>query len=165
MNLYQINEEIERLLEEDPVDMETGEIHDEAGYMALRDLLIDKDVKIENTALYIKNLTVEINAIKAEEDALKARRIQKENKAKWLKSYLSDALLSDGLKTFETPRCKLSFRKSNFVDIPDPSKLPLKYQIKKVTTDPDRRLIKELLDSGAKVRGAAMGTRQSLQIK
>ncbi len=97
--IYDIDAEIMRL-----VDPETGEILDEEAFVK-----IERDAKIENTALWIKNLNAEAEAIKAEEDALKARRVATENKAKRLKEHLA-TMLDDS--PFKTARVSCSLRKS-----------------------------------------------------
>jgi hypothetical protein len=165
LHLYEINDAIAELLNRDLIDPETGEILDEDGFNALDELVLSRDVKIENTALFIKGLEADVKAMKEEEAALAKRRVAKEKKASWLKSYIELELLRGGLLSFETPKCKIGFRESKFVYIPDASKLAAKYKIKKVTSDPDKRMIKELIEQGVKVRGAELKTRRSLNIK
>ena len=61
MTLYDINEEISNCI---MVDEETGEcIVDEA---RLAELQLERDAKVENIAMYIKNLAAEQPAIQAE---------------------------------------------------------------------------------------------------
>ena len=76
MNLYQINEVISVILEQGLyVDMETGEVIAEDN---LDDILSQLQMaeldKLENLALYVKNLEAEAEAIRSEERALQARR-------------------------------------------------------------------------------------------
>ena len=66
MTLYEINAEIASL-----VDEETGELLD---YDRFADLQMERDAKIENMALWVKDLDAEAAAIKAEETALAERR-------------------------------------------------------------------------------------------
>ena len=78
--LYEIEQAIM-----DCVDFETGEIID---IEKLDQLQIDRDVKIENIALFIKNLLSDAAGIKAEKDNLAQRQRVAENKAKNLKKYI-----------------------------------------------------------------------------
>ena len=72
MNLYQINEAIETAFAL-AVDPTTGEVNDEQLY--LLDLLeLDRDKKIENVALLIKNLKADAAALKAERMPLQSVR-------------------------------------------------------------------------------------------
>ena len=107
MKLYEINGELEKL-----IDSETGEI---ANIEAFEQLSMERETKLENIALWIKNLDSDATAIKAEEKALAARRQTMENRADGLKDYLA-LMMGDGEK-LETPRVKLSWRKSESVKI------------------------------------------------
>lgn len=108
MSLYHIDRAILEL-----VDMDTGEILDNEAFDALQ---MERETKLENIALWIKNLTAEAKAIRAEEISLADRRKVCENKAERLKQYLSDAL--DGEK-FQTAKCAVTFRKTTSVEITD----------------------------------------------
>lgn len=101
MTLYEINQGIL-----DCVDAETGEIIDVEKLDALQ---LARDEKIGNIAAYIKNLSAESKAIKAEEDALAARRKSADKKIKDLKDYLAAAL--NGQK-FKDARCSVYFSRS-----------------------------------------------------
>ena len=64
MNLYQIDEQIQDILSQEIMDPETGEIFDVDNYELLAQLELSRETKIENTALFIKNLEAEFNALK-----------------------------------------------------------------------------------------------------
>ena len=72
-NLYEISQEIM-----DAVDFETGEILDPE---ALDALIMERDKKIENIACWIKNLTSDAAAYKAEKDVFAERQKQAEAEA------------------------------------------------------------------------------------
>jgi hypothetical protein len=97
----------------DLVDPETGEILDAE---ALDQLQMERETKLENVACWIKNLTAEGAAIRAEEVNLAERRKVIERKAERLKNYLADVL---GGEKFQTPKCSVSFRKTSKVEIAD----------------------------------------------
>ena len=75
MTLYEINEALMRALEIDP---ETGELLNPD---AVEELSIARDEKIENIALWIKNLESDASEIKAEIKSLTDRAKAKENRA------------------------------------------------------------------------------------
>ena len=112
MTLYEIDQAIQGL-----VDPETGELMDYEAFAALQ---MDRDAKIENMALWYKDLMADAKAIKEEADTLNERRKVLENKAERLKSYLSLAL--DGEK-FQTARCSVIFRKTSSVQVSNPEAL------------------------------------------
>lgn len=159
--LYEINNAILECC-----DTETGEILD---FERLQQLQLEKGQKIEGVALYIKNLEAEAAALKIEEAALAERRKTKENKAKRLKEYLTDAL--NGQK-FETARVRLSFRTSTGVEISDELALLtwleknnkdhcIKYKLPEIS----KSEVGKLLKAGEEMPGAALVERSNLQMK
>lgn len=139
------------------VDAETGEVIDIDKMNALQ---MERGEKIENVALWIKELDAEAKAIREEEKRLAERRRVNENKIASLKGYLSMAL--SGQK-FSTPRVKISWRKSEAVDIPDPEKIPASWYRAKYEIARDD--IKAALKAGETVPGASLIENTNIQIK
>lgn len=108
MNLYEINSQIMAAFEA-AVDMETGEIINEAAYEALNGLQMEREEKIEGILLWIKNLTADANALKREKQAFADRQAAAERKAESLKRYVADALAGE---KFQTERVSVTWRKS-----------------------------------------------------
>lgn len=162
MKLYEINGELEKL-----IDPETGEI---ANIEAFEQLSMEREIKLENIALWIKNLDSDAEAIRAEEKALAERRRIMENRADGLKNYLA-VMLGDGEK-FETPRVKLSWRKSSAVAILIPEAAFVRYAQGKRDellsySEPtiNKKAIADAIKAGEKIIGAALVEHQNLQIK
>lgn len=106
MNIYEIDQQMLKLL-----DPETGELLD---YEAFAELAMEKDAKIENMALWVKDLAAESKAIAEEIKALQSRKKAADNKAENLKKYLATIL--DGQK-FSTAKCAVSFRTTPSVEV------------------------------------------------
>ena len=70
------------------------------------------DTKAENIAVYIKNMTAEVKALKAEEDALRLRRKAFEKSVERMKAYLLGSMHAVGRLKIDTPRARLSIRKN-----------------------------------------------------
>lgn len=157
MNLYELNEAIAKY--EMQFDEETGEWLNED---ELTELNIAKEEKIESICLWIKNLLAEASAIKSEEENLKKRREAKENKAESLKKYIASYL--NGEK-FETPRVRVSFRKSEKIEITDESLIPEAYMKIEVVRKPVKDLIKKAIKGDIKVEGAKLISNQTVSIK
>lgn len=153
-SLYQINQAIMAC-----VDAETGEIIDAE---ALDALLMQKDEKLEGIACWIKNLQSDALAYKAEKDAFAARQKAAENKVESLKRYLAEAL--QGQK-FSTAKCAVSFRKSEKVDIPDESIVPMAFMKEKITYEPDKTAIKAAIKAGQEISGCKLIESMNTQIK
>lgn len=153
-SLYSINQEILNC-----VDLETGEILDEQAFEALQ---MERNEKLENIALWVKNLTSEAEALKAEEKAFAERRKSAEKKAESLKRYLSQQL--NGQK-FTTTRTSVSFRKSSSVEVLDLDKLPAEYRKEVHAFVADKTEISKALKAGQEVEGAVLIQSLNLQIK
>lgn len=154
MTLYEIDSAIMAC-----IDAETGEIVDPAKLEALQ---MERERKIENVALWVKNLKALTSAIKAEKDALAEREAIHKAKIESLSKWLVGAL--DGAK-FETPKVKISFRNSEAVEITDASAIPAEYIREKVETAPDKTAIKEALKSNFQIPGAILVQNKNIQIK
>ena len=151
--LYEISSEILGC-----VDPETGEIIDEE---KLERLNMEFDQKVENVALWIKNLLADAASIKAEADALTSRRKVYENQANRLKEYLSKYL---GGQKFSTPRVSISYRKSETVDVADINDVPKEF-LRYADPEADKVKIKEALKAGKKLKGCRLVEKQNLQIR
>lgn len=168
-SLYEIESGIIELLENgfniNCCDLETGEIDEQKAAEYLEALQLERGVKIENIALYIKNLYADAEKIKQEEERLKARREAKVKKAERLREYLKSSMLTLGEPKFETARVALSFRTSKSVIIDDMEKLDKKYIQEKVSYTADKTAIKKAIASGEVIEGARLEENKNLQIK
>ena len=153
-SLYEINQAILEC-----VDIETGEIIDQE---QLDSLMMERSEKIESVALWVKNLESDAVAYKAEKEAFDKREKQATNKAKRLKEWL--ARVCEGEK-FTTPRCAVSFRKSETLEIDEGAKIPDEYMRTKTTTEPDKVEIKAALKGGAEIGGCRLVTNLNTHIK
>lgn len=156
MTLYEINEQIQKAIELG-FDPETGEILDES---ALEQLQMDRDEKIENICLFIKDLKAEAAALDAEKKNLDARAIVAKRKSDSLSRYLQAML--NGEK-FKTARCSVSYRKTQAVNVTDQSMIPKEFI--RIKEEPDKVSLKEALKEGYEIPGAFLETRQSMIIK
>lgn len=154
MNLYQINSEILGC-----VDAETGEIFDVEKF---EELSLERDAKVENICLWIKNLKAEAEALKAEKDAFAARQKSAEKKMDSLKRYISGYL--DGTP-FESAKVKVSFRKSESLEIDEGAHIPEEY-LRFKEPDIERAELKRALKSGAiHLDGVRIIENNNIQIK
>ena len=154
MNLYEIEGAIMSL-----VDEETGEVAD---YEALEALEMERDKKISNLGCFIKNLRAEAAAIKAEKMALAARQQAVENHVDRLEEYLSRYL--NGTK-YEDGRVKISYRKSESVEIDEGAIDELPERFIKVERSVMKTPLKDALKGGQTFDGCRLVTKQNIQIK
>lgn len=152
MTLYDIDKQILAC-----VDLETGEADAEQ----LEALMMKRSEKLENIACWIKNIKAECESIRAEEKAFSERRQAKERKAESLRKYLDEALAG---QKFETPRCVVSFRKSQKVEITDFDKIPDDY-LRYKAPEPDKTAIKAAIKDGLTIEGAELVDSVTMTIK
>ena len=158
MTLYEIDAQLSALIDE-----ETGEITDLDAWDGLH---LDRKQKLENIALYYKNLTAEAEAIKTEEQKLYERRRAIENKAASLFGYLKQGLNGEKL---ETARVKCAYRKTQSVELDD----DFVYWAAENAPDllsfsepkPNKTAIKQAIKSGRDIAFAAIVDGESLSVK
>ena len=163
MTIYGIDSRIAELL-----DPDTGELLDYEAFAALQ---MEREAKIENMALWYKDLSAEAKAIRDEEKALSERRKHAESKAERLKEYLDIALAG---QTYKTPRVSVSYRKSTALEIAEediPTVIEeletcglencIQYQAPKIS----KTELTKALKAGAVVPGAELVEHNNIQIK
>ena len=152
MNLYEINKAMQEC-----INLETGEIDLEL----FEKLQLAKDEKIENVALWIKNISSDVEGMENEKKAFEERIKAAKNKVIALKTYLEMAL--NGEK-FQTAKCSITFRKSKSVTVLDVSKLDKDY-LKYADPTADKTAIKKAIESGVTIAGASLVENLNVQIK
>ena len=159
MTIYEIDNEIMNC-----VDMETGEVIDTD---KLNDLQMERDAKIENVALWIKELKAEAEAIKNEKQTLAERQRVAENKAESLKNWLAYAL--NGEK-FKTAKCSILYRNSESVEVTEEGLEALMRDHEDLLTyktpEPNKKAIKEAIkNDGLDVAGIQLVQKTSTIMK
>lgn len=158
---FEINHEIEACIFA-ATDAETGEVIGEYIDTAkLESLQIARDEKLENAALWYKNLIADADAFKAEKRAFEAREKQARVKAESLKKYLDMAL--QGAK-FSTARCDVTYRRSEAVEVEDGADLPNEF-LKFKDPEPDKIAIKKAIKNGEVLDGCRIIEKQNISIR
>lgn len=160
-SLYEIEQSIL-----DCIDTETGEIIEGE---KLNELMMEREVKIENVALWVKNLLSDADDYKKEKEVFAEREKAARNKAENLKQWLSTAL--EGQK-FSTSKVQINFRKSEAVEIDDEEKFVdwaqkhdrddlLTYKAPTV----NKTAIKQALKLDTELDGVHIAQKNNIQIK
>ena len=153
MNLYEIDAEILGC-----VDVETGEIFDVDKF---EELSMTRDAKVENICLWIKNLKAQAEALKAEKESFAQRQKVAETKMESLKRYISNYLEGTA---FESAKVKVSFRKSEAVEILEGAVIPDEY-LRFKEPEVNKAELKAALKSGVHIAGVSIVENQNIQIK
>lgn len=160
-SLYQIDQSIL-----DCIDCETGEIVD---IERLDNLILERNLKLENVALWIKNLLSDAEAYKIEKNAFDEREKRARNKAESLKKWLSQALSGE---KFQTNKVQISFRKSKAVEFANEDDFI--YWAQKNNRDDlltfkepsvNKTNIRRELENGNVIEGVEIVERQNISIK
>ena len=155
MNLYEIDKEILNLIDE-----ETGEISD---WGAFEQLQMERERKIKNVALWVKNLTAEAEACKKEKLMFNRRQRSCESKIESLKMWLNEALEGKNYKS-DDGKATVQFRKTTSVSITDDAILPTVY-LRYKDPEPDKEALKEALKAGARIEGVTLEPGVSVIVK
>lgn len=164
-NLYQLSAAFmacEQISDNEVVDTNTGEV---LNIEYLDNLQMERNEKLESCACYIKNVMADIAAFKAEIDRLTKTKRVMENKAERMKQYIADNM-TEGEK-LTTPRCSLSWRKSEVVEVEDGVdiwSLPTE-AIKVPEPYADKAELKRLIKEGVSISGVRIVTNNNLQVK
>lgn len=153
MTLYEIDQQLM-----DCIDLETGEIIDAEKLNALQ---MERDEKIENVALWIKDLKAEIDALKAEKQAFADRQKSAERTLESLNRWLTSALAGE---KFKTTKVAVSFRKTKSVQIDNVLDLDENF-LRYKDPEPDKKAIKDAIEAGQTVKGAQLVENTSISVK
>ena len=161
LSLYEINRRLHDAIEQSyTVDEETGEIIEwtpeeitklEMGY-------IDK---LTGCIAYYKDLEAHEQAIDAE-----IKRLQRNKKtAQRLKEGFKNYIGQNCPEKTKTTLGTVSHRKSKAVIVSDESLLPNEYVHVTITKKPDKKKIKQAIESGEHIKGAYIAINDNVQIR
>ena len=167
MKLYELADSFAELFEQlEDVNSLDGDVEEfkQALLDTIEGIEAEFDEKAENIGAYIKALTAEAAALKAEEAALAKRRKSKETQIKWLKQYLLTSMQAIGRTKIDRPMAVLSVRSNpEAVRIEEENAFVtlcmkaghdeyLRYRPPEI----DRTAVKRALQSGEKIEGASL---------
>jgi hypothetical protein len=162
MNIFNIQTEYQLLVNE--LIENGGELTPEIE-LALQ---INKDnfhSKSENFAYVTKQFDAEMDIIDNEIKRLQQAKKSREKTIQRLKDTIELAMLTFDIDKIETPLIKISFRKSESVEVSDVNELPNEFKTIKLTETADKLKIKDALKSGMFISGCSIKSNRNLQIK
>lgn len=161
MNLFNLTQEQFALL--DLIEQNEGEMSPEQEEA----LLISKQ-DFERKAFgyrgMIKHVESELAACEDERDHLNRLIRIKKNQVDRLENALSDSMKVLGLDELKFPTGRISFRRSESVEIENEALIPKKYIRVTEKREPNKVEIKKALKEGLKVRGAFLQENKNIQI-
>lgn len=168
MNFYDVTKDyIERMeLLEQGINAETGEMTDNTNQLAIWNEELTKDLKEKssNVIAVVRNQELTIDAIDNEIKRLKAMKDGIENRLDKFKTYIKNAMLTNGIEKIDTNLGSIKFTKSTSTEIFDESLIDKKF-IEVVTTEKiSKEKIKKALKAGEEVQGARLVENKNLKI-
>lgn len=166
--LYEIDKDIERMLDEDAVikledgqavDAESGEVFSLTE--RLESLQIERERKIESVAFYLDDINVKLSQVDERIKQLQAIKKSLQSQEDRIGQYLLFATSNKGV---ETPNVMVKVRKSTRVEILSDVIIPQEYMTVKTKVEPDKTAIKKAIKSGEAVPGAELKEYYSVSI-
>lgn len=161
-NIFQIQQDYFNLM---------AEIEEEGGILlpeVEEALLANEDEfnnKVENCVRMIKHWEGEVDTIKKEIDRLTRLKKAKETSIESIEDNVANALLSREIDKLTVGTNKLSFRKSETLEVTDPEGVPEEF-VKSVTTETiDKTGLKKWIKDGNTTDSAYIKENKNLQIK
>lgn len=162
LKLYQIPAFMRQALDNLEIDEETGEILNADGLHSIE--LSAKD-KIANTARYIRECTVLLDAMKTAKQNIDARMKTLQKRIDYLAGLSLDGLQALGINKIEEPDIRIGTRKSVSTVIEDEETIPSKFVTIVQTEKINRTEIKKAIQAGEDVPGAHLVENINLSIK
>jgi hypothetical protein len=162
MRLWEIVDGVQHLLE---LSVDADGVISEGGLVALDELEMTLESKLVNTALFLKGVEAERDAVAKAAKELTDRAAIHTRQADRLRKYLADNMERAGHEGLSDPRVKLGWRSSTAVELDEDAVDSLDFEFVQVKRTPDRKAIREALESHQEVKGARLVQRRHLQVK
>lgn len=159
-SLYELNKdykELQAMLEVAETEEDMQAIQDT---LDMLDCSVDE--KIENTAMFIRNLKGDIQSFKDESKRLSAKAKTLENMTERLKNNIDHVMKENQLTEKKVGQFKCYYKASETVEIDDLYALPEEFR--KTTITADKVAIKKAIKAKQEVAGARIETHMNLQI-
>lgn len=162
MNIFKIQAEYQQIVNE--LIENGGEITSELE-LALQITKDNFHSKSENYGYITKQFDAEMDIIDNEIKRLQQAKKTREKAIERLKANIEMAMNTFDVDKIETPLIKISFRKSESVEVEDVNNLPNEFKVIKLTETADKLKIKDAIKSGILIEGCSIKTNRNLQIK
>lgn len=162
MHLYDYTNQYQKaLVELDDLDLPDNVVED-----TLNALVGDFEEKTKNVVAYMRNLAVDVDAMKNAEKLIKERRQRVERRVQWTNNYILTNMLINNITSITCPYFSIKTRKNpHAVNITSTDDIPDQYITEEMVLKIDKKKIKEDLLAGREVAGAEVTQGWRLDIK
>lgn len=117
----------------------------------------DIEEKTKSVVAYMRNVTVDIDAMKRAENEIKERRQRLERRQIWIEQYVLDGMLTSEITSIDTPYFSIKTQKNPpAVTILDADEISAEYKTEVVTQKINKKKIKEDIKAGKTVTGVSL---------
>ena len=159
--LYEICQELDSIIQEGKlfVSTETGEVFSEEALNALK---MEKEKKVENCLMVMRDYETDAEKMDSEIKRLTALKKHYATRAEWLKNYVRSCL--NGEK-FKGDKFQVSYRTSKAVVFTDVALIPAEFYKERTEKEIMKAEIADVLKHGGTVPGAALEERINMVVK
>ena len=162
MQLYEISNQYQEAFNQ----LQEMELDEQTISDSLSLIQDDFDSKAINVASFIKNLEVDIKAMKEAEEAIYARRKAAENKIDNIKEYLKSNMERCGSTYIHHTQFDIKIKKCpHYLEVLNEVNVPSNYFNTVTVTNLDKVRLKEDIKNGANVEGCSLIQKNRLEIK
>ena len=162
MTIFKIQAEYQQIVNE---LIENGAVLTPELELALQITKDNFHSKSENYGYITKQFNAEMRIIDDEIHRLEQLKRVRQKAIERLKANIEMAMTTFEVDKIETPLIKISFRKSESVEVEDVNNLPALYKVVKLSETADKLKIKDAIKSGILIEGCSIKTNKNLQIK
>ena len=162
MNIFKIQSEYQQIVTQ--LIENGGEITPELE-LALQITKDNFHSKSESYAFITRQFDAEMDIIDNEIKRLQQAKKTREKAIECLKANIEMAMNTFEVDKIETPLIKISFRKSESVEVEDVNNLPNEFKVIKLSETADKLKIKDAIKSGILIEGCSIKTNRNLNIK
>lgn len=130
-----------------------------------KSLAIQEDNKVNAIVGFLRQTELTAEMIDREIARLSEMKKYYQNREKRIRKSVTYAMKAHDVESIETGLFRLSFRKSESVEIEDVSKIPEDYLVTKTTVTPDKVKIKKAIKDGEAIEGVFIKESSNLQVK
>lgn len=162
MKLYEyVDMHQEALVELEDMDLPAEIVED-----TLNGLIGDIEEKTKSVVAYMRNIGVDITAMKNAEKEIKERRQRLERREQWIEQYVLNGMETCEISVIETPYFSIKRQKNPpAVNILDADDISDKYKTEVVSFKIDKKKIKQDIQDGKAVAGATITQGWRLNVK
>ncbi len=162
MKLYEyIDMHQKALVELEDMDLPAEVVED-----TLNALVGDIEEKTKSVVAYMRNIGVDITAMKNAEREIKQRRQRLERREQWIESYVLHGMEVSEISVIETPYFAIKRQKNPpAVNVLDADEISDKYKTEVISYKIDKKKIKAALNDGKVVAGATLTQGWRLSVK